>query len=145
MASGQKSHFAAAVLKVGCRWPLFARYPAGRRTPTSHILMQLFGRLRLGAKFTLLLALVFVTGMVLSWVALSRAFESKAEREIVSKANILLRTMNSVRQYTAENINLHVKPLLDPRGTFIRETVPGYSAARVFEFFRSDREYGDFR
>ena len=101
-------------------------------------------RLNLGAKFTLLLALVFLTGMVASWFALSEALQSKAEREVVSKAQILLKTMNSVRQYTSENINVHLRPLLDQRSQFISETVPGYSARRVFEYFRSGKDYEDF-
>jgi len=107
--------------------------------------MRIFDRLHLGTKFTLLLALVFLAGMVLSWFALSQALQSKAEREVVSKAQILLKTMNSVRQYTTENINRHVKPLLDTRAEFISETVPGYSAFRVFQYFRSGEEYRDFR
>ena len=101
-------------------------------------------RLNLGAKFTLLLALVFLTGMVASWFALSEALQSKAEREVVSKAQILLKTMNSVRQYTSENINVHLRPLLDQRSQFISETVPGYSARKVFEYFRSGKDYEDF-
>jgi diguanylate cyclase (GGDEF)-like protein/PAS domain S-box-containing protein len=107
--------------------------------------MRIFARLSLGAKFTLVLMLVFVAGMALSWIALSEALQSKAEREVVSKAQILLKAMNSVRQYTTENINTHVKPLLDQRSQFISETVPGYSARQVFEFFRRDQAYGDFR
>jgi PAS domain S-box-containing protein len=107
--------------------------------------MRIFQRLSLSAKFTLLLAIVFLAGMVLSWLALSHALQTKAEREVVSKAQILLQTMNSVRQYTTENINQHVKPLLDQRSEFISETVPGYSALRVFENFRSGKAYQDFR
>ena len=101
-------------------------------------------RLNLGAKFTLLLALVFLTGMVVSWFALSEALQSKAEREVVSKAQILLKTMNSVRQYTSENVNVHLRPLLDQRSQFISETVPGYSARKVFEYFRNGKDYQDF-
>src|ERR1700704_688807 len=106
---------------------------------------QILDRLSLGTKFTLLLALVFLTGMGLSWFALSEALQSKAEREVVSKAQILLKTMNSVRQYTSENVNKHVKPLLDQRTQFISETVPGYSARQVFEFFRNGKDYQDFQ
>jgi PAS domain S-box-containing protein len=107
--------------------------------------MRIIERLTLGTKFTLLLAAVFLAGMALSWFALSEALQNKAEREVVSKAQILLKTMNSVRQYTTENINRHVKPLLDQRTEFISETVPGYSARRVFEFFRNDKDYQSFR
>jgi len=101
-------------------------------------------RLNLGAKFTLLLALVFLTGMVASWFALSEALQSKAEREVVSKAQILLKTMNSVRQYTSENVNVHLRPLLAQRKEFISETVPGYSARKVFAYFRTGKDYEDF-
>ena len=101
-------------------------------------------RLNLGAKFTLLLALVFLTGMVVSWFALSEALQSKAEREVISKAQILLKTMNSVRQYTSENVNVHLRPLLAQRKEFISETVPGYSARQVFAYFRNGKDYEDF-
>ena len=100
--------------------------------------MRIIGRLNLSTKFTLLLALVFLAGMMLSWFALSQALQTKAEREVVSKAQILLKAMNAVRQYTTKNINLHVKPLLDQRLEFISETVPGYAAFKVFEYFRDD-------
>ena len=107
--------------------------------------MQLFSRFSLAAKFTVLLTLVFVAGMVLSWFALAQALQSKAEREVVSKAQILLQTMNSVRQYTSANVNNHVKPLLDQRHEFLRETVPGYSAREVFELFREGDDYAEFQ
>ena len=54
--------------------------------------MRIFQRLTLGAKFTLLLALVFLAGMVLSWFALSQALQNKAEREVMSKAQMLLQS-----------------------------------------------------
>jgi len=101
-------------------------------------------RFKLSAKFTLLLAVVFLAGMILSWFALSEALQSKALREVVSKAQILLKTMNSVRQYTIENIDKNLKPLLGPHSRFVRETVPGYSAREVFEYFRRDKDYKDF-
>ncbi len=107
--------------------------------------MQLFSRFNLAAKFTLLLTLVFLAGMLLSWFALSQALQSKAEGEAVSKAQILLKTMNSVRQYTSTNVNKHVKPLLDQRHEFLSETVPGYSAREVFEFFRRGDGYEEFQ
>jgi hypothetical protein len=77
--------------------------------------MGIFGRLTLGAKFTLLLAMVFLAGMVLSWFALSRALQNEAEREVMAKAKMLLHARLAVRQYTTEDINRHVKPLLDQR------------------------------
>src|SRR5688500_14013191 len=104
--------------------------------------MGILGRLNLAAKVTQLLAMRVLAGMVLSWCALSRALQNEAEREVMSKAQMLLHTMLAVRQYTTEDINRHVKPLLDQRTEFISETVPAYAALRVFENFRKSQEYG---
>lgn len=101
-------------------------------------------RLSLSAKFMLLLVVVLTTGMAVSWVALSKALQRKAQDEVISQAQILLNTMNSVRQYTTENVNRHIKPLLDQSEHFYRETVPGFSAREVFEFFRKEDVYKDF-
>ena len=101
-------------------------------------------RLSLGAKFTLLLSLVFGAGIAVSWVALSKALDRRAQQEVISQADILLRTMNSVRQYTSDNVNKHLKPLQAQRDAFIPETVPGFSAREVFENFRRDERYRDF-
>ncbi len=99
---------------------------------------------RLGAKFTLVLGLVFATGTAVGWVALSEVLHRRAQKEIASQADILLRTMNSVRQYTSEHVNRYLKPPLDQTDEFIPETVPGHSAREVFETFRKDPRYQDF-
>jgi HAMP domain-containing protein len=101
-------------------------------------------RLNLGAKFTLLLALVLLTGMGLAWFALSNVLQRQAQHQVVAKAEILLKTMDSVRQYTSEHINTTLKPLLDREQRFARETVPGYAAREVFERFRKDAAYATF-
>jgi hypothetical protein len=65
-----------------------------------------------------------------------------AQRETMTRANMLLSTMNSVRKYTTNN----VRPALTKKyGTeFAREMVPGFSAKAVFEEFRKDATYKDF-
>ena len=101
-------------------------------------------KLKLGIKFNALLLLIFIIGTVISGFALSAAMQNRAEAEVADKAEILTQTMNSVRDYTSNNI----KPLLADRllteTNFIPETVPAYSAREVFENFRQRPEYQSF-
>ena len=67
-----------------------------------------------------------------------------AELKVTSQAEILLRTMNSVRSYTSSHVRPHLLPLLDDEPEFIREVVPGFSAREVFDEFRTDEAYAQF-
>ncbi|MEO1592604.1 MAG: DUF3365 domain-containing protein [Cyanobacteria bacterium J06632_22] len=101
-------------------------------------------KLKLGQKFTFVLTLVFLSGMVLGGLLLSQAMQHKAEAEVIAQAEILTQTMNSVRDYTSD----HVRPLLaDELSTatqFIPETVPAFSAREVFEGFRESPGHENF-
>lgn len=101
-------------------------------------------RLRLGTQFTLLLALIFLGGTILSGITLSQAMQQKAEDEISTKAEILTQTMNAVRSYTSENIAPLLQQQLATSPKFISETVPAYSALKVFEKFRSQPEHRNY-
>ena len=101
-------------------------------------------KLKLGSKFTLLLTLVFLGGIVLSGVTLSSAMQHKAEEEVTNTAQILTQTMNSVRTYTSNNINPLLKQRLKTEPKFISETVPAFAAREVFEHFRDRPEYKSF-
>ncbi len=106
----------------------------------------MFSKLKLGLKFNLLLAMVFLVGIVLSGTALAAILNNNAQQQVTTKALILIQTMNSVRQYTSERINPLLSPQLDTAEQFIPETVPGYSAREVFENLREagNREYAEF-
>lgn len=102
-------------------------------------------KMKLGSKFTLVLTLVFLGGIVLSGIILSGAMQHKAEEVITAKAELLTQMMNSVRSYTSDRI----APLLEDRQAthpeFIRESVPAFGARAVFEQFRDRRpEYKSF-
>jgi HAMP domain-containing protein len=101
-------------------------------------------RLKLGPKFNLLLALVFIGGFALSGLALSNVLESRAKSEVTSKALILIQTMNAVRDYTSTNIQPLLNPRLDTDPVFIPETVPAFSATEVFQRVRKTDTYKDF-
>lgn len=102
------------------------------------------GKLKLGAKFTLLLTLVFLGGIVLSGVMLSNTMQRKAEDEVMAKAEILTQTINSIREYTSNNVVPLLKDRLETSPEFIGEVVPSFTARKVFENFRDRSEYNDF-
>ena len=101
-------------------------------------------KLKLGPKFTLLLTLVFLGGIIVSGITLSSAMQHKAEEEIATKATILTETMNSVRAYTTNNVLPQLNEKLTTEPEFVREAVPAFAAREVFERFRQQSEYRSF-
>ncbi|MBE2184931.1 MAG: DUF3365 domain-containing protein [Anaerolineae bacterium] len=101
-------------------------------------------RLRLGAKFSLILSLVFICGILASWVAFSRLMQEHAEREMTARASALIETMNSVRHYTTSQINPLLQDDLVTSPEFVSASVPAYSAREVFEQLRTHPEYAEF-
>ena len=99
-------------------------------------------KLKLGQKFTILLLLVFLGGIIVSGVTLSTILNRTAQDQITSKALMLIETMNSVREYTSSQVKPELVERLDIE--FLPETVPAYSAREVFETFRANQEYGEF-
>ena len=103
----------------------------------------MFKNWKLRQKFTVFLLLILVFGLGLIGSALAVVLQRDAENQIVSKAMILMETMNSVRTYTSTQ----VKPELVDRIEleFLPETIPAYSAREVFEGLRQkDAIYRDF-
>jgi HAMP domain-containing protein len=100
--------------------------------------------LKLGAKFNLLLLLIFIGGIAISGLALSAILERNAQNEVTSQALILLETMNSVRDYTSTQINPELAPRLETETEFLSQTVPAYAATEVFAKFSSKSEYQNF-
>lgn len=101
-------------------------------------------RFKLGTKFTLILSLVFVGGIVASWLILSQVLERRAEEEISARGLLLIETMNSVRHYTSTEVNPLLAGNLAVSDTFIPETVPAFSAREVFETLRQNEAYQNY-
>lgn len=98
--------------------------------------------LQLGQKFTLLLLVVFLSGIIASSIALSTVLNQSAQAQLTTKALMLMETMNSVRSYTTDHINPELAPRLEAE--FLPESVPAYSAREVFETLRNSPDYADF-
>lgn len=99
-------------------------------------------KMKLGQKFTLLLLLVFLGGILTSGSALASVLNRSAQAQLTAQALMLMETMNSVRSYTVD----HVRPELEARldAEFLPETVPAYSANEVFKTLRNNPTYEEF-
>jgi len=98
-------------------------------------------RLNLSARFTLILAVVFVVGIVLGGTAHWRALQGRAQDEISMQGTLLIETMNAVRGYTSDQVRPLLKDSLNTSADFIPETVPAFSARSVFEKFRGQLDF----
>jgi len=101
----------------------------------------MLSKFNLGTKFTLLLSLVFISGIVLSGFALSEALMKRAEHEITSKSLVLLDTMNSIRDYTNTQISPLLAPKLETQPKFLSQAIPSYSVRETFEILRQNKEH----
>lgn len=100
--------------------------------------------LKIGAKFNLLLILVFIVSIVGSGVALSSVLQGRAQNEVASQAQILIQMLNAVRDYTQNRIDPLLEPRLDTNPTFMPEVVPTFSSKEVFENFRKKPKFKNF-
>jgi HAMP domain-containing protein len=101
-------------------------------------------KLNLEAKFNVFLTIVFIVGSIVSGSLLFKVLEQHAEAEVSSKAELIVQTMNSVRDYTSGNIAPLLNPRLETDQTFIPETVPAFSATEVFQKLRKSEAYRSF-
>jgi HAMP domain-containing protein len=104
----------------------------------------MLNNLRLGNRFNLILLAVFLTAIMASGIALAAILNQKAEDEITTKANLLMQTTLSVRNYTSTYINPELASRLETETQFLPQTVPAFSAREVFEDFRKNPAYQDF-
>lgn len=102
----------------------------------------MFKNLSLRRKFTVLLTLILLAGLVLSGIALSAVLRQNARSDVAATGLILMETMGSVRDYTSTQINPELADKLQTE--FLPQTIPAYSAREVFENLRSNPDYRDF-
>jgi HAMP domain-containing protein len=105
---------------------------------------KILDKIKLGIKLNLILGLVFLIIVGINGLVLSQILQQNAERDITSRAALLIETMGAVRDYTSEQINPELAPRLETEDQFLPQTVPGYSAREVFENLRKREQYNDF-
>ncbi|MEL6460738.1 MAG: DUF3365 domain-containing protein [Cyanobacteria bacterium J06621_15] len=100
--------------------------------------------MKIGARVTLNLIIVFAVGILISGIALSNVLDRKAKGEVDSKALALMEMNNSIRNYTNEQVQPLLLPKVETEDEFIPESIPAFSVREVFEIFRNNPEYASF-
>lgn len=107
------------------------------------------GSKSLGIKFSLLLALVWLLGGVATLGTLANHLNTQAEQTVRERAEIVLTAMQSVRNYTQNNIQPLVERKLGAQSTaderFNQEIIPNFAARSIFAGFREqDPSFQDY-
>lgn len=101
-------------------------------------------RWNLWAKFSLFLLLVWLLVSGSTIALLSQHLNAQAEQAVKERAEIVLTSMQSVRNYTRD----HVQPVLRESsdvGAFVRESIPNFAARTIFaDFQQQDPLLEDF-
>jgi methyl-accepting chemotaxis protein len=106
--------------------------------------MYNFKKLKLSLKFTLILGIFLIVGIIFGGLLLSKTAQQKAEQQVANKAIILMEMMNSVRNYTSNEIQPLLLKQLETETNFIPETIPAYSARQIFDNLRNSPNYRDY-
>lgn len=91
----------------------------------------------LSRSFTLIMLLIFVSGITLSGITLANVLNFKARREVASTADLVMNIINSARNYTS----LEITPRLEERmgsEEFLPQVIPAYTARRIFDLLRQE-------
>ena len=91
-------------------------------------------------KFNLVLAGVFVVGLVVSGIISWNLLQNNARDEVVRNAELLMETALAVRGYTVAQVKPHLEDKLDKE--FLPQTVPAYAATEALNEVR--KKYPDY-
>ena len=99
---------------------------------------------KLSTKLNIILGCALLFTLTICGLSLSQILEKKVEQEVNNKAFLIIETINSVRKYTNNRIKPKLASTLENSDNFIPETVPAYSARKVFEELKSQPDYQNF-
>ena len=100
--------------------------------------------LNLTNKFNLLLIVIFLGGVYLSGLALSRILYQQAEQKITDEGQILMQIMEEVKYYTS----VHLLEYYQHQGNnreFRVSYVPAYAARKVFNNFKAKDKFQKYK
>ncbi|MBD2195516.1 MULTISPECIES: c-type heme family protein [Calothrix] len=94
--------------------------------------------MKIGTKVNLILIVVFIGGILISGTALSQVLEHNAEKEVSSKAVVIMQIANSLRQYTNDRVQPLLLPKVETQEVFIPESIPTFSVREMVEIYRKN-------
>lgn len=98
--------------------------------------------MKLLAKFNLILLLIFgAAGLAISQLAYGFLINN-ARREVTQEAELMMASVKSVRDYTAEDLRPLLERTPEHKTKFLPETVPAFSAVNTFNRLR--KKYPDY-
>ena len=106
--------------------------------------MNLLQNLKLSTKLNVVLIFTTIIGLTICGVSLSGILEKNVEAQVNNKALLVIKTMNSVRKYTVDQVRPELASAVAQSSRFIPETVPSYSAKEVFEELAKDPDYQNY-
>jgi methyl-accepting chemotaxis protein len=101
-------------------------------------------RLKLASQFTLLLSLIFIGGILIGSLAVSKALEQRAIGEMSYRGQMAMQMINAVQSYTTNDISPLLAEIGNSETRFIPETIPNLGAKRVLNRLKEDWKYKDF-
>lgn len=96
-------------------------------------------RLKLASQFSVFLSIIFIIGITLGGLLLSKALEQKAYSEMKYRSEIVMQMTDAVSSYTIQEI----APLMT-QTEFIPEIIPSLAAQKVVDRLKHDWKYKDF-
>jgi HAMP domain-containing protein len=94
--------------------------------------------LKLLAKFTVLLALLFGASVAITALIANRFLHRNAREQVIHQAELMMETATATRRYNSEQ----VKPLLEAHESqinrFLPQTVPAFAAVSSFNYLRGE-------
>ena len=96
-------------------------------------------------KFNLLLVLVFLVGVCLSGLVLSKILYQQAEYKLTEKGEILMQMVEEVKYYTSVNLLELYQQQQGIEKEFRPEIVPAYAAKEIFDNFKDMSEFQNYK
>ena len=95
-------------------------------------------------KLNLILSLVFILGVCISGLGLSKVLYQQAENKVTDEGEILMRMMEEIKYYTSANLLETYQQDSSSEDKFEIAYVPAYAARKIFGYFKSSAEFENY-
>lgn len=104
--------------------------------------LKILKHLNLSKQISLLLGIVFITGLSLAAPSVAWLMNSQAQNKISLQAEMLVTTINAIREYTDSQVRPHLEQNFQSQ--FLPQSIPFYTSREIFEKFRANESWGDY-